>query len=191
MPGRARGLLYWGLCPPLEFVVQAFRTMDALTKSVVVGNDVGPMARLEAVVVDAGTPAVVFQRVSEGETLKGIAKAWGVPVGRFTQWYMTEHGELYDAALKVRADQDATETVEIADGASAEDVQTAKLRVDARKWRSGKWDRERYGEKTEVKHSGLVPTLVIMVKGEEVAVERVVSDVPASIPTELSEEGLI
>lgn len=145
---------------------------------VVVGVDSGPMARLEVVVVDAATPGVVFQRVSEGETLKEIAKAWGVPVGRFTQWYMTEHGELYDAALKVRADQDATETVEIADGASTEDVQKAKLRVDARKWRSSKWDRERYGDRTEVKHSGLIPTLVIEIVGAvPVNAEKVVEHV--------------
>ena len=141
--------------------------------------DSGPMARLEVVVVDAATPGVVFQRVSDGETLKEIAKAWGVPVGRFTQWYMTEHGELYDAALKVRADQDAAETVEIADGVSLEDVPKAKLQIDSRKWRSGKWDRERYGEKTEVKHSGLMPTLVIEIAGvAQVPEEKVIEHDP-------------
>lgn len=114
------------------------------------GVDAGPMARLEVVVARPENAVVVFQRVCEGETLKEIAKAWGVPVGRFTQWYATEHGDLYDAALRVRADQLAHEALERADGADAETVGPAKLQVDTRLKLAGKWDRARYGEMVKV-----------------------------------------
>jgi hypothetical protein len=78
------------------------------------------------------------------------------------EWFTTEHGELYEAALRVRADQDANDVVKIADDAVPESVQVAKLRSEARKWRAGKWDRERYGDKTDVKHTGQAPVLVIV-----------------------------
>ena len=146
--------------------------MRVSSPAVTVGEfDPGPLARLAVVVGDAETPGTVFQRLCEGETPREIAKSWQVPVGRFTEWFMTEHVALYDAALKVRAAQDAHETVEIADGASAEDVGPAKLRISARQWRSSRWDRERYGDKTEVKHSGLMPTLVIEIAAAVGAVQ--------------------
>ena len=119
-------------------------------ESTEVGGDSGPLARLETVVASPETVSVVFQRVSDGETLKGIAKAWGVPVGRFTEWVMTKHEVVYDAALRVRADQLAHETVAIADGADADTVGPAKLQVDTRLKLAGKWDRGRYGEVVKV-----------------------------------------
>ena len=151
---------------------------------VAIGVDPGPLARLEYVQGRADTASVVFQRLAEGETLGEIAKAWEVPRGRFVEWYMTEHVERYDAALKVLAQEDAQETVRIADEAPVEDSSKTKLRIDARKWRSGKYDRERYGERTEVKHSGLVPTLTIEIVGvPQVPAEKVINHVP-SVPAE-------
>jgi hypothetical protein len=103
------------------------------------------------------TPSEVFQRLTDAEnpeTLREIARAWQVPAGRFIEWYTTEHAERYDAALKVRADQDAHETVEIADGTAAEEIGTAKLRIDARKWRASRWDRQRYGDHVQHQVSG-------------------------------------
>jgi len=149
--------------------------------------DAGPMARLEVVKSDVETAGVVFQRLSEGETLGEIAKGWGVPRGRFTQWYMEEHVGLYDAALKVLAQADAQETVEIADASTPESVGSDKLRISSRQWRSSKWDRERYGEKTQVQHSGLVPTLTIEIVGVAQAAQgRVIEQEPVKI-----EDGLI
>ena len=120
-----------------------------MESSEVVG-DPGPMARLGAVVALPETPSVVFQRVCDGETLKEIAKAWGLPVGRFTEWVLMKHEGMYDAALKVRADQLAHEALERADGADAESVGPAKLQVDTRLKLAGKWDRGRYGEVVKV-----------------------------------------
>lgn len=128
------------------------------------------MARLEAVKANGMSGSVVFQRLTDAdkpETLREIAKAWKVPVGRFVEWFATEHAELYEAALKVLADQDANEVVAIADGAAPETVQVSKLRAEVRKWRASKWDRDRYGDKTDVRHTGMIPTLVIEIAAEE------------------------
>lgn len=145
-----------------------------MSKSIAITGDPGPLARLEMVVAQSETPSVVFQRVAEGESLRAIAKSWEVPAGRFAEWYTTEHAELYDAALKVRADQLAHERLEIADAATPETVGVAKLRSETRGNLAGKWDRERYGDKTEVRHSGLMPTLVIEIAGEVRKEQRVI-----------------
>lgn len=116
--------------------------------------DPGPVARLEAVKRDVNVPSVVFQRVVDGARLKDIARAWGVPVGRFVEWFTTEHAGLYERALAIQADEDARDAVEIADGASEDDVAPRKLRADVRRWRASKWDRARYGDQVQVQHGG-------------------------------------
>jgi hypothetical protein len=163
----------------------------------VLAPDPGPIARLAAVISQEHTPSVVFQRLTEGETLRQIARSWQVPVGRFTQWFSTQHAELYDAALKVRADTIAHEALAISDEQALAhskqgipfdpDVSRDKLRVDTRLRLSGKWDRDRYGDKTDVRHTGLVPTLIIEIATPEP--ERRVIDVSPAVPD--ASDGLI
>ena len=167
--------------------------------SAVLAPDPGPIARFEAVKAVETTPSVVFQRLTDGESLREIARSWQVPVGRFTEWFSTEHAELYDAALKVRADTIAHEALAISDEQALAhskqgipfdpDVSRDKLRVDTRLRLSGKWDRDRYGDKTDIRHSGLVPTLVIEI-AVPVPETRVIDAVPAAAPDALS-DGLI
>lgn len=133
--------------------------------------DTGPMARLECVKRDVNVPSVVFDRLSGGETLKEIAKAWQIPVGGFTRWYMETHAELFDAADKVCANQFAHEAARIADtpqlgietktkaDGSVEITEGdmlghRKLQVDTKLKLAGKWDRMRYGEQMQIQHSG-------------------------------------
>ena len=58
----------------------------------------------------------------------------------------------YEEAKRSRAEMHAFEVVPQADG--AEDAALAGVQVKARQWVAGRWDRERYGEKVDVKHSG-------------------------------------
>lgn len=124
--------------------------------------DPGPMARLEAVKANENTPSVVFQRLTDmdgRETLKDIAKAWQVPVGRFTEWFTTEHSVLYETALRARADQLAHEALGIADSADKETVGPAKLQVDTRLRLAGHWDKNRYGAAKEQAAAGITVLL--------------------------------
>lgn len=117
-------------------------------------NNPGPLARFEAIKGDESAPLQIFSRLAEGESLKQIAKAWEVPKGRFCEWFTSEHGDLYDAALKVRAAELAIEALEEAHAANPEDVAVRKLRADVALKIAGKWDRQRYGESVQVRHSG-------------------------------------
>lgn len=139
------------------------------------------MERFAAVKADPQASAAVFQRLSEGETLREIGEAWGCPAGGFERWYMTEHKVEYEAALMVKADRLAHEALTVADGAEAETLGPSKLQVETRRWVASKWDRERYGDKTEVKHSGIPPMLIIEVAGQVTAPrERVIEHAPAT-----------
>jgi hypothetical protein len=130
-----------------------------------IAPDPGPMARFAALKAGAEWPKVIFQRVADGETLKDLSREWELPRGEFVSWYTTEHSELYDAALKVRADELAHESLTIADEQAEvvkkdgtkfdPDVARDKLRVDTRIRILEKWDRARYGNKEDKSGSGI------------------------------------
>ncbi len=106
---------------------------------------------------DADAPSVVFQRLTgEGdsaETLADIAKAWRLPKGRFVEWFTTQHADLYDAALKVRAADLAFGAMQEALDATPETVAVAKLRADVAMKLASKLDRVRFGETVRVEKS--------------------------------------
>jgi len=140
------------------------------------------MARFEADKADASTPGKVFELLTDPEgrtpdgkpwTLRRIAKAWGVPRGRFVEWFTTAHAELYDAALKVRADELAHQALEIADGDG--DVARDSLGVNTRLKLASKWDRKRYGEEAEAVRVTPVTIQIANLRG---AVEVVLEEKP-------------
>lgn len=147
----------------------------------IVSVDPGPVARFEAVKLDPLTPSVVFQRVCEGETLREVAKAWGLPRGAFTEWYTTEFAQMYDAALKVRADELAHEALAISDEQALAvskqgvefdpDVPRDKLRVDTRMKLISKWDRKRYGEEQDAVRTAPVIIQIANLRGATLEVK--------------------
>ncbi len=108
------------------------------------------MDRFAAVIADPQTIEVVGQRVIEGESLKQIARSWELPVMKFVTWIIEDLSRLqvYQAALKVRADEMAHETIEIADDKDG-DPRRDSLRVRTRMTLAGHWNREQYGLKSE------------------------------------------
>jgi hypothetical protein len=94
------------------------------------------LARLEAVLSDETTMGVVCERLSEGETLREVCLAWEVPHGRVLGWILGDEARTgaYLRALEVASHALVGECVGIADGAEAETVGVAKLRIDTR-WR--------------------------------------------------------
>lgn len=65
-----------------------------------------------------------------------------------------EFAQRYARAREAQAHRETEEIRAIADAATPEDVQVARLRVDARKWRAAKLAPKVYGEKVDVEHSG-------------------------------------
>jgi hypothetical protein len=71
--------------------------------------------------------------------------------GAFIGWVRgdVDRSAQYDEALRDYAHRAVMETIPIADGATAETASAAKLRIGARQWAAGKWDRKRYGESAD------------------------------------------
>jgi hypothetical protein len=134
-------------------------------------SDPGPLARLEEVKGDVSLPSVIFQRLCDGETLREIAAAWQLPKGAFTHWFCVEHADLYDSALKVRADELVHDSLKIADGATVDTVAVEKLRTDVRQKIAAKWDRRRYGEEQESKQLSPVTIQIANLRGAPLTIE--------------------
>jgi hypothetical protein len=101
----------------------------------------------------------ICARVAEGESLNKITKEEKYPVKMtFYRWLRSVDGlsDQYGAAKMDRADTYADEIVDIADKqhTSNEDIQAAKLRIDARKWIACKLHPRNYGDKSAIEHSG-------------------------------------
>ncbi len=106
-----------------------------------------PMDRFAVTIADPMTMETVGQRVMEGESLKQIARSWELPVMRFIEWVVNDLARLqvYEAALRIRADDLAHETLQIADNQDG-DTRRDALRVKTRMTMAGHWDRQRYGD---------------------------------------------
>lgn len=150
--------------------------------SAVAVRDPGPMARLAAVVADAGAPAEVFRLLTDAEpkTLEEIAKTWGVPKGKFCEWFSTEHKERLDAAERVLGIDVCHAVKRMTDDATSENFSLVKFKTDRYLRLAGLLNAERYSPKVEHKHSGGMPTLVIEIVGE-VQAARVVGEVSDAI----------
>lgn len=89
--------------------------------------------------------------------LAAILKRKGMPgYSTVMQWLDRKpmFAEMYARAKEAQADLMAGRIVEIADSAGAEDVNVARLRVDARKWVAAKLKPRKYGERVAQELSG-------------------------------------
>jgi len=117
---------------------------------------------------------MICERIAEGFTLRQIAKELGVASpSAIVNWARDDEAfrEQYARAKDLQADRFAEEIIEIADDGTNdwikreidgrevtvldhEHIQRSKLRVDARRWLMAKMAPKKYGEKTEVAHTG-------------------------------------
>lgn len=97
----------------------------------------------------------IFSRLMQGETIMEIC---GVDRDDFIPSETTFYKRLlndaafakdYTRAREVQAHHENDEIRQIADQATPEDVQVARLRIDARKWRASKMAPKVYGEKID------------------------------------------
>ena len=95
---------------------------------------------------------VIFQRVADGETLKGVCKSRRWPYSVVARWVgeTPEAAKAYRLALELWADALATETVGIADRTDATEVGLGKLQTDVRLKVASRLHRERYGDRVEI-----------------------------------------
>jgi len=97
-----------------------------------------------------GGEAMVFDHISQGKTVDSVIKALNVSISGFYKWIERDvkRGELL-ARARTRGGQSlAEQTLEIADSATPQEAQVAKLRVDTRRWLASKMNEE-YGDKQQ------------------------------------------
>ena len=101
----------------------------------------------------------LLDRLASGEILRAICDDPDMPYRRTVRRWRDESPEFaarYAHARAIGLDQIAEQTLEIADGATDANVQSARLRVDTRKWLVAKLAAKKYGERIahEVEGSG-------------------------------------
>lgn len=99
----------------------------------------------------------ICDRIAGGESLKDITDEPGMPTRRSVCRWLAQSeaadGLLvlqYQKARESQADQEFEEIKQIADSATPENVQVARLQIDTRKWRAAKLRPKVYGDKVAV-----------------------------------------
>ncbi len=110
--------------------------------SVALTSDGGPLERYERLMERyAAEPDEVMgevcARVVEGDSLRMVARDWGLPVARFMVWVTSddERRGMYEGALRLRADELVHESLDM----GTKDPAKTALYV------AGLWDRKRFG----------------------------------------------
>ena len=99
-----------------------------------------------------GGEDAVIEFIASGGTISALCKVLGIGNTTFDRW-VERGGEARQAAYaraRARGGQSlAEQTLEIADQASPQEAQVAKLRVDTRRWLASKMAPDEYGDKQQ------------------------------------------
>lgn len=102
----------------------------------------------------------ICERLAKGDSLRKICGADRddfLP-GQNTVFKWLEENDAfakqYARARELQADAKFDEAWEIAETATPDNVQVARLKVDTIKWQTGKLAPKKYGDKVELEHSG-------------------------------------
>ena len=129
---------------------------DNIVERQITLKDKAAIARKEASDVNKkihqfGGELAIVDKISQGETVLGLARTLGISHTAFYDW-VDRGGEARAAALaraRTRGGQSlAEQTLEIADSATPQEAQVAKLRVDTRRWLASKMNEE-YSDKQQ------------------------------------------
>jgi hypothetical protein len=92
---------------------------------------------------------MLFDHISQGKTTDSVIKSLDISIGGFYKWIEkdAQRGELLARARTRGGRSLAEQTLEIADNASPQEAQVAKLRVDTRRWLASKQAPDEYGDK--------------------------------------------
>ena len=100
----------------------------------------------------AGGESAILDKLSQGDTILSLARSLGISHTAFYDWIDRGGAERADALARARARGGrslAEQTIDIADSASPQEAQVAKLRVDTRRWLASKQAPDEYGDKQQ------------------------------------------
>jgi len=101
--------------------------------------------------------ARICERRSAGESVRRICRDDDMPSTTTVMRWLGDNPEFrvqYARACEIDAETEFDALQDIADEATPQDVQVAKLRIDTRKWVLSKRNPKKYGERQEIEHSG-------------------------------------
>lgn len=126
-------------------------TARQMTQREVAAVDRQEMSAINKKIHAFGGEAMVFDHISQGKTVDSVIKALGVSIGGFYKWIDRDakRGELLTRARARGGQSLAEQTLEIADTATPQEAQVAKLRVDTRRWLASKMAPDEYGDKQQ------------------------------------------
>lgn len=101
----------------------------------------------------------ICSRIADGESLRSICRDDSMPAKSTVLMWLADEDKApfldqYARAREAQADALFDEIVSIADSENGDDVQRARLRVDARKWVAGKLRPKKYGDKQQHEVTG-------------------------------------
>jgi len=99
-----------------------------------------------------GGELAIFDKLSQGETVLGVARALGISHTAFYAWIERGGAERTDALARARTrggQSLAEQTLDIADNATPQEAQVAKLRVDTRRWLASKMSPDEFGDRQQ------------------------------------------
>ena len=113
----------------------------------------------------------MLEEISSGRSVIGLCRdeEWTPNAETWYRWLYKIEGlsNRYAQAKSVQSEREADIILDIADNATNQDYQVARLRVDARKWIASKLLPNKYGERTQIDHSStdgsMKPTVIELV----------------------------
>ena len=113
----------------------------------------------------------MLEEIASGRSVIGMCREeeWTPNADTWYRWLYKIEGlsDRYTRAKAFQSEREADIILDIADNATNQDYQVARLRVDARKWIASKLLPNKYGERTQIDHSStdgsMKPTVIELV----------------------------
>ena len=113
----------------------------------------------------------MLEEIASGRSVIGLCREeeWTPNADTWYRWLYRIEGlsDRYARAKAHQSEREADIILDIADNATNQDYQVARLRVDARKWVASKLLPNKYGDKTQIDHSStdgsMKPTVIELV----------------------------
>lgn len=122
-----------------------------------------------------GVADLICQEIAKGRSLRAIcvdeaAEFDGIPSERTVYRWLEEQEtfrQQYARAREAQADGKFEQAWDIAQAATPESVQVARLQIDTIKWQTGKLAPKKYGDKVELEHTGSVKVTRVELVGPD------------------------
>jgi len=117
----------------------------------------------------------MLEEIASGRSVIGLCREeeWTPNADTWYRWLYKVEGlsDRYARAKSFQSEREADIILDIADNATNQDYQVARLRVDARKWIASKLLPNKYGDKQNIDHTSsdesMKPTIIKLVGKQE------------------------